>query len=121
MSDTQQADELETIVAEEFRLKETLPFGAWLRHVRDNHMALCETIRAKRPLPKSLTVDLLTLGKDSPMIRTTCELPNDCHRIVIDEQDVGRPVWGFRYVVGEPDEKYVGGTIVSRGPCYLVG
>lgn len=86
------ATELEEFVLRELELKQSLPFGEWIRHTRTSHMQLLELVQKEMlagPQDKTVTVDVFYTKRvepDGPCLSyiDTFEIPANFDRVLVD-------------------------------------
>jgi hypothetical protein len=113
---------LDDFVDREIELKNKLPFGEWLRHIRESHVELLRLLAAgNRPRP--VEVDVVYRGDMGDQAALTFSLPPDCVRIVVDADPSHPRVRGFSPTGDLAGWRQVEGSLVSHesGPMIADG
>jgi hypothetical protein len=85
--------EIDEFVEREFELKQQLPFGEWLRHIRNSHMELLRLLRGLPARHIKTVVEVVAESGLGRAQRSIYELDTECRRIIVDT--VHEDVRGF--------------------------
>jgi hypothetical protein len=104
--------ELEDLARRELELKKTLPFGEWLRHIKDSHEQLCRLVLAGGKIDRSLQVEIIFNGPDGYGKRVvTFKIASDCETVLVDAEALS--VRGFRENTDQDGLEQINGELLS--------
>ena len=88
-------DEIDRFVQRELELKETLPFGDWLRHIKQSHVDLLRLLRDGPKREGALSVEVFHRDAIGRPKCSVYALPQGCQRVLVDPDREAGIVWGL--------------------------